>query len=289
MNRRRPGLILVLLVAVAVGGCKWPYGAPDLLPSEPPPVDQAGRPMAAVPPAAGAEATKDFMLVVRLRMLTVQLPAGTVSRSEELWSYLNEEPLGARASTGLSLNGIRVGLGDAAAWPDVARLLRTLTGRELYRSLTLIRPGAPMSLILKPSQPAQTLFVFRPDRTLFGRDYPPGDNVLTLDVGVDFDRPASVRIAGTPLIRSSGRRQQYVQTDTGYTLNSEPDYFSVDGMSFQFTVAPGGFVLIGPGSDCSRASSPGNHFLVHQRKGADYESVLVISPEVFAAPTQTRP
>ena len=51
----------------------------------------------------------------------------------------------------------------------------------------------------------------------------------------------------------------------------------------------GGFLLIGPGRESQRLTSPGRQFLVGQRDGMEYETVLVIAPELFAAPRKAAP
>ena len=50
----------------------------------------------------------------------------------------------------------------------------------------------------------------------------------------------------------------------------------------------GGFVLIGPGAGVKRSTSPGCHFLVHQSKGVEFETILVIAPELFYAPVREK-
>lgn len=284
MTHRPPIRALFVLAALPLwaAGCQQP-GEP-LRPPLPPPV-KGSAPLGPRSRTDANEATRK-LLVVRLRLVTVQLPIGSVSDSEELWNYLDEEPVGARIGSGLAYNGFRAGLGQDSAWPDIAKILRQLTGQPLTRSHMLAQIGQPLAIVLKPGQDAQTIFTFRPDRTLYGQDYPPGDNVLTLTAGVDLDKPSDVHLMCAPLIRSTRRRPRYVKEPGGYLLSAEATYYPLEELEFQFKVPAGGFILIGPGRGLKRPSSPGYHFLVREKNGAKFETILVIAPEVFYAPVR---
>jgi hypothetical protein len=259
----------------------------ELRPELPPPT-QDGVPLTPLSPTAERGKPRR-VLAVRLRMITLQLPLGTSGDSEEIWSYLNEEPVGARSITRLAYNGMRAGLGAEGAWPDVARVLRRMSGRDLRRSHVVTPPGSRLPIVLRRFSERQTIFTFRADRTLVGRDYPPGENLLMTATGIDWDNPSSVRLSCTPLVRTARRRTRYVHDSGRYVLAQEPDYLPIPDLSFAFTVPAGGFVLIGPGPEARRESSPGNHFLVRPKEGVPSETILVIAPEVFAAPVRAMP
>jgi hypothetical protein len=241
--------------------------------------------MALNPLAGGTKLEKDreYTILVRLQLITLELPGGATSHSEELWSYLNEEPVGARVSSTLWRNGIRVGLGREADWPELRQILSQLTAKSLYRWNMNHPPGDPVSIPLKKLQGVQTIFLLRPDRTLIGYDYPAGDNVLTLVPTIDYDNPAAVHVAGAITIRSALQRPQYVQTPAGYVLTRKPVRYRLPAMDFGLLVPAGGFVFVGPSSAAERETSPGAAFLIHEKDGVKFEKVLVILPEVFAA------
>jgi len=232
---------------------------------------------------------RTYALLIRLRLITVQLPIGSVSESEDIWSFLNEEPTGARIGAALTLNGLRVGVGVKSAWPDIAKILRGLTGRSLVRSHMLTGPGTTVPFVLKGKQPVQTIFTFRPDRTLVGDDYPPGDNIIAITPTINFDDPTAVVLTGVPLVRSTHRQAKYVYANGAYHLESAPEYRRLPDMEFRVRVPSGGFLLIGPGHDIRRRTSPGHHFLARSARGAATETILVVAPEVFAAPVAPSP
>ena len=272
-----------VVLAVGLGGCRERV--------------EPLRPPLALPRAGGVELhplargrklddPRSFILLIRFRLITVELPIGSVSDSEELWSYVNEEPVGGRIGATLARNGIRVGVASEQTWTDVAKLLRRLTGKSLARRHLVTHPGAAMPVVLKVAEPLQTVFLFRPDRTLIGNDYPPCDNVLMMAGTINYDEPTDVYLTVGAILRSVGRRSRYVEGAAGYVLTSLPTYYRLEDMGFTVRIPAGGFVVVGPGPDVRRDTSPGHRFLVPTRRGLQFETILVIAPEVFAAPVR---
>ena len=283
MMRWRP--ICVLFAVLVFSGCNEPEG--PLHPPGGPPV-VGGVPLLPFHEVAKDKDRRDFLLVVRINLITVQVPVGSVSNSEQLFSYLDEEPVGARVGSALARNGIRVGLGRKDAWKDIAGILQQLTGQPLNRTSLLARPGTPMPIVFKPRQKAQTIFTYRRDGSLFGRDYPPGDNVLMTTATMNYDEPSAVYMTAAPAIRSTRRRRGYIKRAGRYALTSEPIYYHLGDLGFRFKVPRGDFLLIGPAAEARRPSSPGYHFLIHKRQALEFETVVIIAPEVFAAPVRKK-
>ncbi len=280
MKRWSP--ICVLFAVLVFSGCDRP-AEPLHLPGDPPVV---GGVTLTPLKRTSKQNPRDFLLVVRISLITVQVPVGSVSNSEQLWSYLDEEPVGARVGSALARNGIRVGRGRKDAWGDVAGILQKLTGQPLNRTMLLSSPGTPMPIVFKPQQKAQTIFTYRRDGSLFGRDYPAGDNVLMTTATINYDDPSAVYMTATPVIRSIRRRRRYIKHAGRYAFTSEPIYYRLGEMDFRFKVPRGDFLLIGPAAESRRPSSPGRHFLIHRRQAMEYETVVIIAPEVFAAPVK---
>lgn len=286
---RNPNAIALWVCGAAAlaAGASCRPGAEPLRPPMPPPTVN-GVPATPLSELGDDRPVEARTLVIRHRLVTLQLPLGTASQTEEIWSYVNEEPTGARLGACLARNGMRIGLGRERDWPEIARILRRLTGQPLARGQLIARPGHPAAVALKKGQPVQTIFTFRLDGTLVGRDYPAGDNLLVLTAGVDFDAPRNVLLTGAPVVRSTRRRTRYVKGEAGYVLASKPIHHRLEELAFRLSVAPGGFVMVGPGREVARATSPGNRFLVHRQEGERFETVLVIAPEVFLAPARVR-
>jgi hypothetical protein len=138
--------------------------------------------------------------VIGLQVIRVELPAGTVNASEQLWNYLNEEPVTINRSAGLGRNGLRMGLGEGGSWPEVARILEKLTARPLAPTYLTGLPGSVMDVVVRNARPAQSIFLFYQDRTRTGTDYRPRAAAPTI-----LDSRARSTTAILRLASSSGR------------------------------------------------------------------------------------
>lgn len=280
---RRRGLAILLAAGLTLSappGCR--PAADPLRPRLPPPTAQ-GLELSPLAPGTKLQQSRQFVILVRVYLIALELPMGSVSDSEELWGYLNEEPLGARIGAALGLNGIRVGLGRDADWPQIRKTLMSLTARKPYTWNFNTPPAKAVSIPLKQTAGTQTIFQFAADRTLSGRDYEPGVNVLTIVPTIDYDNPSAVHISGAAAIRSRPR-PQYVETPGGFVLQNRPAVHRLPEMGFRLIVPPGGVVIIAPSQAAYRHTSPGAAFLINTQEGVRFEKVLVIVPEVFYAP-----
>ena len=248
-----------------------------------------GPPLGKMPGLEKARADgKNYILFVLLQIVTFEVPVGAASQSEQIWSYLDEEPIGVQRGVSLGRNGIRVGLGRQEDWPDRARLLKQMTGRRTRETTVTLLPGDPKSIVLKKKQPLQTVFTFYGDRTYSGADYPPGDNLLTFVCTLNEDDLSTVRITVLPQIRSSHRRPQVVGRGQGMMIVERPVLYSFHPLLFQASVPKGGVLVIGPNDQSRRPHSAGRSFLVNEKRGIPFETVQVLLPNVYASPPNAK-
>ncbi len=279
MSRYAP--LFIAMFALLPTGC-----AQEASPPAPVPL-ASDRPLSRPLPPDRHDEPPEMLLFVQLRLASIEVPIGQASGSEDIWSYLNEEPLGAELARTFGLNGLRVGRGQRAAWPELSRTMERLTGRKVTQGAVLVRPGGTVQIPLKTAQPSRTLFTFYPDRTLSGTDVPAGDAILNVSVTLDADRPDRVLMTVEPQVRSSRRRRRLVN-DTGWKmLMALPDYHAFAPLTFQMAVPVRDFLVIGPGSAARRPYSVGGHFLVKHRKGMPFETVIVLIPEVVQRAPET--
>jgi hypothetical protein len=236
------------------------------------------------PTTSPAGKAKSYRLVITMRLMTIEVPIGTASGSEEIWSYLDEEPVKAVRAVNLGRNGLRVGLGASDALPDLQRIFKRMTGQSPKQYMVATIPGDPLPIVLKEHQAEQTIFTFHNDRTLSGKDYPVGDYVLAVACTLDEDNPSKVLITAMPQVRSTHRQTHYVMVDGTPQVISESETLPFSQMTFQLMVPSKGFLVIGPGANSRNPTSVGYHFLVRRKEGVEFESMLVVIPEVLAAP-----
>jgi len=234
------------------------------------------------PNAAGK--ARRYRLIVTVRLTTVEVPVGTASGSEEIWSYLDEEPVRTVGSGSLGRNGLRVGLGRTGSWPDLARVLKRMTGRSPRQQLVAATPGDPLPVVLKERQDVGTIFTFHDDRTLTGRDYPPGDYVLAMACTLNEDDLSRILITAVPQVRTTRRQPGFEMGVKGPAMTLRAEVFNFTPLTFQLEVPAKGFLVVGPGANARNPSSVGHHFLVRKKEGMEFETLLVLHPEVLAAP-----
>jgi hypothetical protein len=278
---KRYAFPLLLASAAMLAGC--PGGLSD--PNAPP--GASGMPK--MPGREDADANdptrpRRVKLVVTIRLTTVEVPVGTASGSEDVWSYLDEEPIRAVRSASLGRNGLRVGLGRSGNWPDLVRVLKRMTGRSPKQQLVASVPGDPLPIVLKERQQTQTIFTFHDDRTLSGRDFPPGDYVLAVVCTLDEDDASRILMTAMPQIRSTRRQASFAIGKAGPAMIMRPQVFNFPSLTFQLGIPAKGFLVIGPGANARNPTSVGHHYLVKKREGMEFETLLVLHPEVLAAP-----
>jgi len=284
--KRRSAWLLIAAFTAGLFGCNPDLpgtgvpGRPKLpttMPGSANPVGQAGRPTSPIDP-------RQFKLVVTIRLATIEVPIGTASGSEEIWSYLDEEPITTARSVNLGRNGVRVGLGRRSAWPDLARVFKRMTGRAPTQSVLAAMPNDPFQIVLRQRQPEATIFTFRDDRTLRGQDYPVGDYMLTVACTLDEDDLSKVMFTAMPQVRSTAKSPRFVISALGPQLINQPKTYSFEDLTFQLMVPPKGFLVIGPGVNARNRSTVGHHFLTLKREGVEFETLLVLMPEVLVSP-----
>jgi len=234
----------------------------------------------------GSKKPKRLQIVVTLKLTTIEVPVGTASGSEDIWSYLDEEPVKAVHSASLGRNGFRVGLGRAGSWPDLVKILKRMTGRSPSQSLVATAPGVPLPIVLKEKQTTQTIFTFHADRTLSGRDYPPGDYLLAMVCTLDQDDLSKVLLTAMPQVRSARSRKTFALGKAGPEIVVRSQVFDFSPLAFRLLIPAKGFVVIGPGANSRNPTSVGHHFLVRKKEGMEFEALLVLTPEVFATPVR---
>ncbi len=225
-----------------------------------------------------------FPEVIRMNIIYIEVPAGQASASEDIWSYLDEEPIGADRLVSLGRNGIRVGLGRTKSMPDIVRVLKRMTGKSLGRRLTVGRSGVPHHITLKREQGVQTIFSIHADRTTSGNDIPPGDNVLSVVFTVDEDDADRVILTGMPQIRSTRIKTRFRSEADGVRIINRPTMFGFEDLMFQTPMKPGEFLVIGPGAASSLPHSVGRHFFIRKKQGVNFEIVMVITPKAEMLP-----
>lgn len=269
--------VFCMITAVSLQGCVT--GGPQQKKKTTP---AQGQKLPRIPQIGGKSAMTTVTripYIIFIRVIAVQVPTGMASKSEELWSYLDEEPVSMQSAV-LGLNGIRVGVGRASAWADVERMLKKMTGL-VYQDSTIQTFGGQIKKIeLKTNQPEQTICIFREDMTLFGADYPKGDNIWAVSCTIDEEDYNKIILTGVPQIRTTKRFIQYVKKYGSLKPVAKTKLYSFRRLTFQLALSNNDFLIIGPGIESRRLTSLGHHFLTKNVEGIEHETILILRPQV---------
>jgi hypothetical protein len=218
---------------------------------------------------------------VQFDVLQVQAPLGEFSRSQKIWDHLDEQAVGTEMQMILQRNGLRVGLGTPESWPPVHAILQGVQ-RRIVRTLPPSPPNSvSVSLRLNNDPLDQTIFFFRPDRSLAGAWFAGATDVFRITWEFNSDNIEQVVVYLTPEVR---------QDQSGVTFKATPQGVApvpiYEGRVFKelacrLVVSPGGYIVLGPGEDVSHVGLLGREFLVTPIDGEPYEMILVIVPRVL--------
>ncbi len=281
----------VWVLAMFIGtGCEEtaaPAGGISPQPAPANPLQSAESPGDASKSASGEG--KKAIYLVRVQLATVEVPLGVASDSEELWSHLDEEPVSLRSRV-LGMNGFRVGLGRQEDWSEIETTLKKMTGQSFATTTAVVQPGVPAPVELQRGKPTQLLFTTREDQTLSGEHIPPGDYLLTMTCTLNEDDPSKVLLSVVPQVRSTKRQTRLVYEHGSPAIVQQPVLQTLTSLAFQLTVKNNDFVVIGPGIQARRPTSPGQAFLMKERKAVPFETVILLRPMVhtveFNAPAE---
>ena len=284
MQSRAAWAACCLVILAALTAAFGPAGCAESQADPPNPFAHLGQPpdMPQTAPATDGPATA-YVPMVCLHLITIHVPIGTVSDSEQLWSCLNEEAVELSRSASLGANGFRIGLAPRAGWGELAGLIKRMTGRKKNEYLLRTLPGSPLHIPLKLRQPIQTMFTFYNDRTLSGADYPPGDNLLTVLCTFDEDDPNRVLVTACPQVRSTRPARRIVRRRGGLAMVSKPAFFPLRPLTFRLAIRSRDLIVIGPAPAALRPDSVGHHFLTSTRDGMEFESLLILIPSIERA------
>lgn len=267
-------------------GCPPPYGPNSNPAAQTRPGDESPGAREDGGERSKIAAGQGFLFEIVLKTTVVEAPAGTISSSEDIWSYVDEEPVSGRASGLLGRNGIRAGVGPSENWPRVAAVLNRLAGKPLRHSISTVFPGDRTSLPAVVYDQPQTIFMFRGDLTLMGADYPAGEYSFNLAAWLDQDDPGRLILAFCPKAVSAKRESQFVPGPHGMEMITRPAEHILDQTAFNLAMRSGEFLVIGPGWQAARSDSIGGVFFTRKTNDIRMETVYIIVPEIKARPIQ---
>jgi len=245
--------------------------------SPPPTSSQQGGNSTAAPPPAASDANPALTGsgIITGTMYHLQMPFGANSRDDAFWKLLDEDVVDVATNLNLNRNGLRVGRGRVADWPDYLKLLNAESATMLNETKFLTQPSfddarLPMSDIL----PEELLFIYD-DHGLTMRSFDDCQNILSMAFQWAPRKPRTMRLTICPAIMAWRTRRDYSLTD-----NPDPvrylERLNYYDLHFRADIAPGEFLAVGTTTATEDPNRIGSRFLTRDGPNQRYEELLIL-------------
>ena len=236
------------------------------------------------PPAESFEPPPTMQYYVHYDVLRVEVPRGTVSRSEAdlLWNHVDESVLPFAVTRRLRLNGFRVGLADRGAWPAIKAILDSGGAVQVAQAGLAQADLLPLAIEIDSRSRDRTIFHYGPDDTLQGSTYADSLNLLRIEHYLNPRQLSQFTLRLVPEVRRAHPQTTLAATEAG--LREIPVY---DGKVFtdlavEMDLPEGSIIVVGPSDRAGRQALIGTAFLCDQRNGVEFERIFFITPRLVA-------
>ena len=281
MPRPSRPLLAVLLALALAGGCVRRNRPAKSDPGRQPPraVDASRDPArdpARVSPSM--EPSPAELTYLALRVYTIRVPFGEVSRNREFWRRIDEQSVDPGTYDVLWANGVRVG---GAPVSELSHLEAVLGSTRADRmDLVARQPGRQSrELPLAGNVGETTLFWFDAAKRHQGRTFQNCEAALALAFEPTPGRTQSARVSLTPVVRSRSPRIVVTPHGDDYTVTESKETTLLD-LRLKADVPIGEFLVVAPSDELGWETSVGRQFFCREAGGELWETVYVIVPMV---------
>jgi hypothetical protein len=218
--------------------------------------------------------------LIHLDIYQLDLPVGSVSRSEELWKRADEQCVGVGAGTAdvLYKNGLRCGVVPRTEWAFFKDYMAGQPGRMRQTTINGVR-GDSVALEMDKPIDREDLFYFDAANQLHARTFEQCVNGMSLSFQPAPRKAGSVRISICPTIRGERRRIEFTSTNQEYE-SPFAEVTRIYDLNLRADVPDDSFLIVAPSADANptSTSSIGGRFFTAQEKSERLEQVLLIVP-----------
>jgi len=215
---------------------------------------------------------------LRYDVLRVEVPPGTVSRSEILWNHVDESVLPFEVTRRARMNGLRVGLADREAWPAIKAVLESAGATQVALTGLTQDDFLPFAVKIDPVNRDRTVFHYGAKGVLEGSTYTDSLGMLRIEHALNPERLGEFEIRLLPEARGARLETTLAATESG--LREVPVYRGkvFADLAVQMTVPEGTIIVFGPSDRAGRQSLIGTEFLIGERNGVAFERIFFITP-----------
>lgn len=277
-NRQRWGIVLLSCLVIPLASCVRTDH----------PLGSEANPFR--PARSGNDADIIHKLAAQVSINVYRLPLGTSGQSQQIWSLLDEESVGARKATLLTKNGLRVGRADPRQHKALMALLRSHEGAQTLQQNSVLDRQKPVLLPTNSLQGEQQVFIYRLDDTLHGNSYQTLGNYFALRGFISPEDADATILEIRPQIRLPSGPPSYRRKPTGlgYMLSSDPPFHKFDELTVTMPIPLDHVAMVGPAVETETPFTVGENFLVETIDDQQYETLLLLRPRVIHMEIQRR-
>jgi hypothetical protein len=217
--------------------------------------------------------------LLSLDVYQLQLPLGTISRSEEFWKHIDEDRVDVGTYDLLRKNGWRLGIALANEWPYFKDILDAYPA--LWEKTTLspgLSGGGTMELAMKHSIAYQNIFYFTDRGRMIGMKFEDCDNLLGIGLQNIPRKPGEARVTVCPTVRGVQKRFEVTKKAEGRPEIRYTHPERLYDLNIQADIPVGHILIIAPSPQVRWKTSLGATFLVQDGAAEQVEQVMLFVP-----------
>lgn len=220
-------------------------------------------------------------------VVRIDLPIDGVRHARKIWNHVDELRVDPEVAARLARNGLRVGAASPDAWPAI-RAIIDAAGAEVRRNRLVAQPGMPLTIKLASIGEPESIFSYGLDGRLVGKTIPAGDKLLNLDyvfhpeLGDCTDLKLGFEIRHDRGTMTWERREGIIRQVPAVDRHLFREVTAV------VTLNTDEFLVIGLGDQVTNEYLVGGRFLILERSGKRFETLLCVTPQPFRVQRTTR-
>lgn len=228
--------------------------------------------------------TADLRIIdVVFDVVQLAIPIEGQRHSRKIWNHVDEMRVDPEVVARLARNGLRVGAASPGTWPAIRAIVDTADA-DVRRDRLVAQPGMPLLIKLASISQEESIFSYTANGRLVGKTFAAGEKLLSIDyafhpeLGGCTDLQLTLEIRRDRGVMTWERRGGIIRQVPAFDLHLFAD------VSILLTLNPDEFLVLGLSDEPPNEYLVGGRFLISERAGKRYETVLCITPK----PYQTR-
>ena len=205
----------------------------------------------------------------------LQARFGANSRDESFWKLVDEDVVDVSTAGRLNLNGIRVGRGKVADWPEFLKVLTGESAIMLTKDQVLAQSAYGDARVRMTDTLNDELLFLYDEHGLTMRSFEDCQNEFSLAFEWAPRKPRTIRVTICPVVWAMKTRSDFSMSDNpppARVLERENFY----DMNLVADITPGEFLVMGTSRETEDPDRIGSRFLTRDGPNQRFEELLIV-------------